>query len=126
MRVLVAGATGAIGRQLVPRLVGAGHEVVGMVRSPSKRDAMSELGASAVIADALVAEQVAQAVRAHPTTARSSLRREGGGPECRGQRQSQLVASAPPGSTHETSALSAGTNASESSWVIAARVVSCC
>lgn len=62
MRVLVAGATGAIGRQLIPGLVAAGHEVVGMVRSLGKRDALSELGASAVIADALVAEQVAQAV----------------------------------------------------------------
>lgn len=62
MRVLVAGATGAVGRQLVPRLVEAGHDVVGMVRSTAKRDEVSEMGASAVVADALVAEQVAQAV----------------------------------------------------------------
>ena len=37
MRVFVAGATGAIGRQLVPRLVGVGHEVHGMTRSESKQ-----------------------------------------------------------------------------------------
>ncbi|MGI8904375.1 MAG: NAD-dependent epimerase/dehydratase family protein [Solirubrobacteraceae bacterium] len=62
MKVLVAGATGAIGRQLVPRLVAAGHEVVGMARSASKRETLSEMGASAVLADALIAEQVADAV----------------------------------------------------------------
>ena len=37
MRVFVAGATGAIGKQLVPRLVAAGHEVHGMTRSESSR-----------------------------------------------------------------------------------------
>jgi nucleoside-diphosphate-sugar epimerase len=62
MRVLVAGATGALGKQLVPRLVSAGHEVVGMTRSASKRDLVRELGATPVVADALVPEQVAAAV----------------------------------------------------------------
>ncbi|MGA9859221.1 MAG: NAD(P)-dependent oxidoreductase [Solirubrobacteraceae bacterium] len=67
MKILVAGATGAIGRQLVPRLVAAGHDVTGMVRSDSRRDAVEELGAQAVTADALVAEEVAAAVaHAHP------------------------------------------------------------
>ena len=67
MRVFVAGATGAIGRQLVPRLVAAGHEVHGMTRSESKRAMLSELGAVAVVADALDADQVAEAVgRAKP------------------------------------------------------------
>src|ERR687884_27474 len=67
MRVFVAGATGAIGRQLVPRLVTAGHEVVGMTRSPSKRALLQELGAVAVVADALDPDQVAEAVaRAAP------------------------------------------------------------
>ncbi|MBV8733805.1 MAG: NAD-dependent epimerase/dehydratase family protein [Solirubrobacterales bacterium] len=37
MKVFVAGATGAMGRQLVPRLVAGGHEVVGATRSESKR-----------------------------------------------------------------------------------------
>lgn len=62
MRVFVAGATGAIGRQLVPRLVAAGHEVHGMTRSASKRAMLAELGAVPVVADALDPEQVAEAV----------------------------------------------------------------
>jgi len=67
MRVFVAGATGAIGRQLVPRLVAAGHEVHGMTRSESKRAMLDELGAVPVVADALDPDQVAQAVaRARP------------------------------------------------------------
>jgi nucleoside-diphosphate-sugar epimerase len=45
MRVFVAGATGAIGKQLVPRLVAAGHEVHGMTRSESKQPMLYELGA---------------------------------------------------------------------------------
>ena len=67
MRVFVAGATGAIGRQLVPRLVQAGHEVHGMTRSESKRALLSDMGAVAVVADALDPDQVADAVgRARP------------------------------------------------------------
>jgi NAD(P)-dependent dehydrogenase (short-subunit alcohol dehydrogenase family) len=45
MRVFVAGATGAIGRQLLPLLVASGHEVHGMTRSESKRASLYELGA---------------------------------------------------------------------------------
>jgi nucleoside-diphosphate-sugar epimerase len=67
MRVFVAGATGAIGRQLVPRLVSAGHEVTGMTRSESKQGVIRELGAVPVVADALDPEQVAEVVgRARP------------------------------------------------------------
>ncbi len=67
MRVFVAGASGAIGKQLVPRLVAAGHEVYGMTRSESKRALLSELGAMPVVADALDPDQVAEAVgRARP------------------------------------------------------------
>jgi len=62
MRVFVAGATGAIGKQLVPRLVAAGHEVHGMTRSESKRAMLDELGAVPVVADALDADRVAEAV----------------------------------------------------------------
>jgi nucleoside-diphosphate-sugar epimerase len=62
MRVLVAGATGAIGRQLVPRLVEAGHEVHGLTRSASKQALLRELGAVPVVADALDPDQVAEAV----------------------------------------------------------------
>jgi nucleoside-diphosphate-sugar epimerase len=67
MRVFVAGATGAIGRQLVPRLVAAGHQVHGMTRSGSKQAMLHELGAVPVVADALDPLQVADAVaRAEP------------------------------------------------------------
>src|SRR2546423_9057025 len=67
MRVFVAGATGAIGKQLVPRLVQAGHEVTGMTRSESKQAMLAELGAEPVVADALDPDQVADAVaRARP------------------------------------------------------------
>ena len=67
MRVFVAGATGAIGKQLVPRLVAAGHEVHGMTRTESKRAMLESLGAVPAIADALDPDQVAEAVaRARP------------------------------------------------------------
>jgi nucleoside-diphosphate-sugar epimerase len=67
MRVFVAGATGAIGKQLVPRLVAAGHSVHGMTRSESKQAMLCELGAVPVVADALVPDQIAEAVaRARP------------------------------------------------------------
>jgi nucleoside-diphosphate-sugar epimerase len=62
MRVFVAGATGAIGRQLLPRLIAAGHEVYGMTRNESKQAMLAELGAVPVIADALDPDQVGQAV----------------------------------------------------------------
>lgn len=67
MRVFVAGATGAIGQQLVPRLIGAGCEVHGMTRSESKSAMLKELGAVPVVADALEPDQVAEVVaRARP------------------------------------------------------------
>lgn len=62
MKVFVAGATGAIGRQLVPRLVGAGHEVYGMTHHASHQQLVRDLGAAPVLADALDADQVAEAV----------------------------------------------------------------
>jgi nucleoside-diphosphate-sugar epimerase len=62
MKVLVAGATGALGKQLVPKLVARGHEVVGMTRSKSKRQLVLDMGATPAVADALDAEQVARVV----------------------------------------------------------------
>jgi nucleoside-diphosphate-sugar epimerase len=62
MKVFVAGATGALGKQLVPRLVDAGHEVVGMTRSAERADLVRELGAEPAIADALDPEAVGAAV----------------------------------------------------------------
>jgi nucleoside-diphosphate-sugar epimerase len=62
MKVFVAGATGVLGRALVPQLVAQGHEVVGMTRSGSKQDLVRRLGARPVVADALDPDAVAQAV----------------------------------------------------------------
>jgi nucleoside-diphosphate-sugar epimerase len=62
MRVFVAGATGAIGKQLVSRLVAGGHEVHGMTRTESKQGMLRELGVVPVVADALDPDQVAAAV----------------------------------------------------------------
>lgn len=79
MRVFVTGATRAV-RQLVPRLVDAGHEVHGMTRHHSKRGMLEDQGAVPVVADALDADQVAGAVQAtgpdvnvHELTAAGSL-----------------------------------------------------
>jgi nucleoside-diphosphate-sugar epimerase len=62
MKVFVAGATGALGKQLIPQLIAHGHEVTGMTRSESKRDLLAGLGATPVVADALDPDAVGQAV----------------------------------------------------------------
>jgi nucleoside-diphosphate-sugar epimerase len=62
MRVFVAGATGVIGRRLVPMLIADGHQVTGMVRSSQRIDALRAIGAEPAIADALDAEAVRSAV----------------------------------------------------------------
>ena len=62
MRIMVAGATGALGRFLVPQLVEAGHEVVGMTRSVGGVRPLRELGADSVLADALDGAAVKDAV----------------------------------------------------------------
>jgi nucleoside-diphosphate-sugar epimerase len=62
VNVFVAGATGALGRVLVPMLVERGHDVVGMTRS--RPDVVESLGATPVVADAFDAEAVRAAVEA--------------------------------------------------------------
>jgi len=62
MKVLVAGATGAMGKQLLPRLAAEGHEVVGITRSESKLGLIRELGATGVVADVLDPDDVARVV----------------------------------------------------------------
>jgi nucleoside-diphosphate-sugar epimerase len=56
VRVFVAGATGAIGRPLVPMLIEAGHEVTGMTRSEERAEGIRAAGADAVVADVFDAE----------------------------------------------------------------------
>ncbi|MGH2963458.1 MAG: NAD-dependent epimerase/dehydratase family protein [Solirubrobacterales bacterium] len=63
MRVFVAGATGALGRRLVPMLVESGHSVVAMSRTARKRAAIEATGATPVVADALDRDSVSEAVR---------------------------------------------------------------
>ncbi|HEY7620233.1 MAG TPA: NAD(P)-dependent oxidoreductase [Solirubrobacteraceae bacterium] len=62
MRVFLAGAGGAIGRHLIPRLIAEGHEVVAMTRSPKKVDALRDAGAYPVVADGLDRDAVIAAV----------------------------------------------------------------
>jgi nucleoside-diphosphate-sugar epimerase len=67
MRVFVAGATGAVGKSLVPLLVANGYEVVGTTRSIEKERWLREVGATPVIIDGLDRNAVMQAVmRAEP------------------------------------------------------------
>lgn len=51
VRIFLAGATGALGRQLVPRLLAAGHQVTGMTRSPEGAAGLAAAGAEAVVCD---------------------------------------------------------------------------
>src|SRR5258708_38792425 len=62
MKIFIAGASGAIGSQLVPQLVARGHTVVGTTRSVAKTGALRALGAEPVIVDALDPDSVADAV----------------------------------------------------------------
>lgn len=62
MRVLIAGASGALGSRLVPMLAAAGHEVTGVIRSRSKTDALRRAGAIPAAADALDAGALRGAV----------------------------------------------------------------
>ena len=56
MKVFVAGATGVIGRRLVPMLVERGHEVTCMTRSPEKADQVRAAGATPAIRDVFDAD----------------------------------------------------------------------
>jgi nucleoside-diphosphate-sugar epimerase len=62
MRVFIAGATGALGRRLVPLLTQAGHVVSGSSRTPAGRDAVGAQGATGIVMDPLDAESVRAAV----------------------------------------------------------------
>ena len=81
MRVFVMGATGALGRHLVPGLVAAGHEVTATTRTPGKVAQLREAGAEPVIVDGLDREAVIAAVQAaapevvvHQMTALAGMR----------------------------------------------------
>jgi nucleoside-diphosphate-sugar epimerase len=63
MKVLVAGATGVIGRPLVRRLVAAGHRVAGTTSKPENSAPVEAAGATPIVCDALDPEAVKAAVR---------------------------------------------------------------
>jgi 2-alkyl-3-oxoalkanoate reductase len=62
LKVLVAGATGAVGNRLVPLLIAGGHQVVAMTRSPGKAERLRATGAEPVVGDALDRDWVMRAV----------------------------------------------------------------
>jgi nucleoside-diphosphate-sugar epimerase len=81
MRVFVAGATGALGRHLVPGLVAEGHQVTATTRTPGKVARLRETGAEPVVLDGLDREAVIAAVAAaapevivHEMTALAGMR----------------------------------------------------
>ena len=61
MRVFVAGATGAVGRELVPQLISAGHTVAGLTRSTARAEAIKRAGAQPIVADVFDAPAIRQA-----------------------------------------------------------------
>ncbi len=64
MRVFVAGATGVIGRALLPALRAAGHEPIAMTRSQQKADALIAQDIEAVVCDAYDTERLAHTLAA--------------------------------------------------------------
>jgi nucleoside-diphosphate-sugar epimerase len=62
LKILVAGATGVVGRRLVPLLVRAGHEVAGTTRRAERAQALTDQQAKPVIVDMLDEEAVREAV----------------------------------------------------------------
>ena len=62
--IFVAGATGVIGRRLLPLLRRQGYEVVGTTRSPARAAAIEQAGATPIVADVLDAAAIARAVAA--------------------------------------------------------------
>jgi nucleoside-diphosphate-sugar epimerase len=62
MHVFVAGATGALGRRLIPQLIAAGHEVTATTRTPEKAGELRALGAEPVVVDGLDAAGMTKAV----------------------------------------------------------------
>ncbi len=62
-RIFIAGATGVIGRRVVPLLIEAGHRVTAVGRTPGKRSALQRAGATAIAVDLFDPTAVRRAVR---------------------------------------------------------------
>ena len=67
MKVFVTGATGVIGRRIVPRLIQAGHQLTAVARTPQSREQLARQGATAVSVDLFDAGAVKRAVAGHDT-----------------------------------------------------------
>jgi nucleoside-diphosphate-sugar epimerase len=63
MRVLLAGASGALGTPLTRQLIAAGHQVVGISRSEANAERLRTAGAEAVVADVMGRENLLSALR---------------------------------------------------------------
>ena len=84
MRVLVAGATGAIGTPLVRQLIERGHQVTATTRHPAKADHVRRLGATVVAMDGLDAASVGDTVaRAEPDAIIHQMTALSGSPDMR-------------------------------------------
>ena len=62
MKIFLAGAAGAVGRRLVPLLIGAGHDVIGMTRSTTKADALRAAGVQPIVIDVFDASALSRAL----------------------------------------------------------------
>lgn len=62
MRIFLAGASGVIGTRLLPLLVGQGHVVAAMTRTPAKAERLRQLGGEPVVCDVFDAERLTEAV----------------------------------------------------------------
>src|SRR6202041_2326984 len=58
--IFLAGASGVVGRRLVPLLIGAGHQVSGTTRSAEKAEDIARAGAAAVVVDVFDAAALAR------------------------------------------------------------------
>lgn len=67
MQIFIAGATGTIGRRVVPLLIGAGHQVTAVGRTPEKCAALKRMGATPMQVDLFDGKLVRQAVADHDT-----------------------------------------------------------
>lgn len=65
MRIFIAGATGVVGRRVVPALVDAAHQVTAVARSPERRAQLETRGAHAITVSLFDPESLARAVRGH-------------------------------------------------------------
>ncbi|MGP4017502.1 NAD-dependent epimerase/dehydratase family protein [Saccharopolyspora sp. 5N708] len=64
MRIFLAGASGVVGRWVIPALLAEGHEVVGLARSQDSHDKIGALGAIAVLGDVYDAPALTENIRA--------------------------------------------------------------